>query len=282
MKMNMSAGCTVKPIVAPKPKAVTVNGTEIPRAEIARETQNHPAKSPIEAWKAAAQALAIRELLLQEARRLNIGAQPMAYDEGRRETEDESLVRLVIENGVTTPKASVDDCERYYAQNLRRFRSPSIFEASHILIMASPGDAKARGDARNQAAQVIVELQANPAAFAKLAKQYSACPSREVGGNLGQIGPGQTVPEFEQVLATLAVGVIHGTPIESRYGFHIIRLHRRVDGKQLPFEMVHPRIASYLEEHVRRTAIRQYISLLAGRAAVSGIDLAASNTALLQ
>ena len=280
--MNMSAGCTVKSTVAPKPKAVTVNGTEIPRAEIARETQNHPAKSPIEAWKAAAQALAIRELLLQEARRLNIVAQPMADDEGRRETEDESLVRLVIENEVTTPKASVDDCERYYAQNLRRFRSPAIFETSHILLIAPQGDAKARAAARSQAVLVIAELQANPAAFAALARQHSACPSREVGGNLGQIGPGQTVPEFEQALEALVVGVIHREPIESRYGFHIVRLDRRVDGKQLPFEMVHLRIAAYLEEHVRRTAIRQYISLLAGRATVSGIDLAASNTALLQ
>lgn len=280
--MNMSAGCTVKAIVAPKPKAVTVNSIEIPRAEIARETQNHPAKSPIEAWKAAAQALAIRELLLQEARSLNIAAQPMEDDEGRRETEDESLVRLVIESGVITPKASVDDCERYYTQNLRRFRSPAVFEASHILLIAPPGDAKARTTARSQAVLVIAELQANPAAFAALARQHSACPSREVGGNLGQIGPGQTVPEFEQALEALVVGVIHREPIESRYGFHVVRLDRRVDGKQLPFEMVHPRIASYLEEHVRRTAIRQYISLLAGRAAVSGIDLAASNTSLLQ
>jgi peptidyl-prolyl cis-trans isomerase C len=280
--MNMSAGCTVKSIVAPKPKAVTVNSIEIPRAEIARETQNHPAKSPIEAWKAAAQALAIRELLLQEAKRLNIVAQPMEDDEGRRETEDESLVRLVIESEVITPKASVDDCERYYTQNLRRFRSPAIFEASHILHIAPQRDAKARAAARGQAVLVIAELQANPAAFAALARQHSACPSREVGGNLGQIGPGQAVPEFEQALEALVVGVIHREPIESRYGFHIVRLDRRVDGKQLPFEMVQPRIAAYLEEHVRRTAIRQYISLLAGRATVSGIDLAASNTALLQ
>jgi peptidyl-prolyl cis-trans isomerase C len=280
--MNMSSSCTVKAVNIPKPKAVTVNNTEIPRAEIARETQNHPARSPFEAWKAAARALAIRELLLQEARRLDIVAQPMADDEGRRETEEESLVRQVIEREVITPKASAEDCQRYYAQNLRRFRSPAIFEASHILLVAPSGDQKARATARNQAGLVMAELQANPAAFAALARQHSACPSREVGGNLGQISPGQTVPEFEQALEALVVGVIHREPIESRYGFHIVRLDRRVDGRQLPFEMVHPRIAAYLEEHVRRTAICQYISLLAGRATVSGIDLAASNSALLQ
>lgn len=280
--MSMSAGCTVKPIVAAKPNAVTINGIEIPRAEIARETQNHPAKSPIEAWKAAARALAIRELLLQEARRLDIIAHPMSDDEGRRETEEEALVRLVIEREVMTPKAGVEDCQRYYAQNLRRFRSPAIFEVSHILLIAPSGDRKARAGARGQADLVIAKLQATPAAFAGLAQQYSACPSREVGGNLGQIGPGQTVPEFEQALGALAVGVIHGEPIESRYGFHIVRLDRREDGRQLPFELVRPRIAAYLEVHVRRTAIRQYIGLLAGRATVSGIDLNASNSTLLQ
>ncbi len=280
--MNMSAGCTVKSIAAPKPTAVTINDIEIPRAAIARETQNHPARSPIDAWKAAAQALAIRELLLQEARRLNIIAQPMSDNEGRSETEEECLVRLVVEHEVNTPKASSEDCRRYYAQNLRRFRSPAIFEASHILIIAQPGDKNARAAARRQAEQVIAELQANPAAFAALAKQHSACPSGKVGGNLGQIGPGQTVPEFERALGGMEPGVIHRDPVESRYGFHVVRLDRCVDGRQLPFDMVQPRIAAYLEEHVRRTAIRQYISLLAGRATINGIELAASNNALLQ
>ena len=115
-----------------------------------------------------------------------------------------------------------------------------------------------------------------------MARAHSACPSREVGGNLGQIGPGQTVPEFERALTTRSLGSVEGPPIETRYGFHIVRVNRHEPGRQLPFDLVCDRITDYLSEHVRRTAIRQYISQLAGRSVITGIDLAASNDPLVQ
>ena len=60
---------------------VTVGGKSIPSAAISREMQNHEAATPLEAWQAAARALVVREMLLQEARRLGIEAQPI---DGRR------------------------------------------------------------------------------------------------------------------------------------------------------------------------------------------------------
>jgi peptidyl-prolyl cis-trans isomerase C len=115
-----------------------------------------------------------------------------------------------------------------------------------------------------------------------MAKAESACPSGKTGGNLGQIGPGQTVPEFEQALASLPVGEIAPAPIESRYGFHIVVLDRRIEGRALPFEMVHPRIATWLDEKVRRVAIRQYITILAGRAEITGISFDGNASPLVQ
>jgi peptidyl-prolyl cis-trans isomerase C len=280
--MDVTSDCAIKPVITTKPKPVTVNGVEIPRAAISQETQNHPAGKPIEAWLAAARALAIRELLLQEARHLDLKSEPIADDEGRRETDDEALVRAVIEHEVTTPEPDEDACRRYYAQNMRRFRSADLFEVSHILLPADPRDEEARNAARRQAEALIEQLSTAPDRFLELAKSNSICPSREVGGNLGQIGPGQTVPEFERALMTMQVGATHDSPVESRYGFHVVRVNRREEGRQLPFELVHKRIADYLGERVRRTAIRQYISLLAGRAVITGIDLAGSDAPLIQ
>ncbi|MGL5735868.1 MAG: peptidylprolyl isomerase, partial [Beijerinckiaceae bacterium] len=68
-----------------------MNDVVIARNAIAQETQNHPAATPLEAWQAAARALVIRELLLQEARRLVLTPQPLQDDEGRRETGEEAL-----------------------------------------------------------------------------------------------------------------------------------------------------------------------------------------------
>lgn len=278
----MTSACAIKPAITARPKTVTVNGVEIARDAIARETQNHPATKPIEAWLAAARALVVRELLLQEARRLAIAIEPISDEDGRRETDEEALVRAVVEHEVVTPQTDEETCRRYWGQNLRRFRSDDLYEVSHILV-PSPTTAKAeRLLALCQAEALIESLVRSPELFAGLARQHSACPSREVGGNLGQIGPGQTVPEFERALPAMPVGSVHQKPVESRYGFHVVFVSHRHEGRQLPFDLVHERIADYLAERVRRTAIRQYISLLAGRAVITGIELAASPTPLLQ
>ena len=280
--MDVKAACAIKPVIATKPKSVTVNGVEISRAAISRETQNHPARKPTDAWLSAARALAIRELLLQEARALAMLPEPLTDDEGRRETDDEALVRAVIEREVATPKPDEATCRRYYTQNMRRFRSVDLSEVSHILIAADPRDGAARETAKRRANALIEILAKAPSQFGSLARSESDCPSREVDGNLGQIGPGQTVPEFEQALAAIPAGAVHGEPITSRYGYHVVRVSRREEGRQLPFEMVQQKISTYLAEHVRRTAIRQYISVLAGRAVITGIDLAGTTTSLVQ
>lgn len=281
--MSQATTCSVKPVItSAKPQIVTVNAVVIPKAAIAREIQNHPASTPVGAWKAAARALAIRELLLQEGKRLQVAATPACDAEGRRETDDEALINALVAQEVKVPDAGDADCQRYYDQNRARFRSPDIFEAAHILLPAAPKDTIARDEARLQAEALIELLAATPENFAALALAHSACPSCEVGGNLGQIGPGQTVAEFESALAQMLPGKVHGKPVETRYGFHVVYMARREPGRQLAFDMVRDRIAAYLSERVHRTAVRQYISLLAGRAVIDGIDLASSDTPLLQ
>jgi peptidyl-prolyl cis-trans isomerase C len=275
-----AASCTVKPAISARPKTVSVNGVTIPREAIARETQNHPAAKPIEAWQAAARALVIRELLLQEAVRLEVPAEPEADEEGRRETDEEARIRALVSREVRTPEPDEANCLRYYEQNKRRFQSPALYEAAHILLAFKPDVDKAA--LHEEARLILAMLTADPAAFAALAKLHSACPSREVGGNLGQIGPGQTVAEFEAALAAMEPGSIHAEPVESRYGLHIVRLDRRIEARQLPFEIARPLIAGYLSDHVQRTAQRQYVSLLAGRAAIVGVDLEAAASPLMQ
>lgn len=254
---------------------VSVNGVAIASADIARETQHHQASDPDVAWDLAARALAIRELLSQEADRLGIAAEPIEDEEGRRETLQEARLRAVIEREVRVPRADEATCRRYYQANVARFRSPDLCEAAHILIPHGP-------QARELAAGLIAELRQRPERFADAADAHSACPSGKQGGNLGQIGPGQTVPEFEAALRALPVGAIHPEPIESRYGLHIVRLDRRIEGRQLPFELVHERIAAYLEDSVQRRALRQYVTVLAGRANVTGVDLTAAASPLVQ
>lgn len=268
--------CAVHKAVLPKGRGVTVNGVAIPRDLISREAQHHPARTPLGAWKAAARALAIRELLLQEARRLDIAGEPLADDDGRRETDEEAAIRVLVAREVKTPRADAATCRRYYEQNGQRFRSSDIYEASHILFAAPAGDAAAYARARTAAEAALAVLREHPEQFAALAAMHSACASSAQGGNLGQITAGQTTPEFEQALFALAPGTMAAEPIATRYGFHIIRLDRKHEGRQLPFETVAGRIAEYLQQSVRRRALAQYVARLAGAAQIEGIDLASA------
>jgi peptidyl-prolyl cis-trans isomerase C len=254
---------------------VSVNGVAIASADIARETQHHGAADPDVAWDLAARALAIRELLTQEADRLGIEAEPMEDEDGRRETPQEARLRGLVEREVNVPSADEATCRRYYQANLARFHSPDLCEVAHILIPRGP-------HALELAKGLLAELQQRPERFAEAAAIHSVCPSGKQGGNLGQIGPGQTVPEFESKLSTLQVGTIHPEAIESRYGLHIVRLDRRIEGRQLPFELAHERIAAYLEDSVHRRALHQYVTILAGRAQLTGVDFAAATSPLVQ
>jgi len=260
-----------------KPLPVCVNGVAIARDAIQREMQHHMASKPIDAWRNAARALVIRELLLQEARRLAIAPEPLDDGEGRRETDEEAIIRGLIEREVSVPEPDDDTCRRYYEQNRARFRSPDIYEASHILFGAARSDLEAYAQARADAEGVLAALSERPESFAALARSYSRCPSAEQDGNLGQITAGQTTPEFEQALVALAPGQICEAPVETRYGFHIIRLDRKHDGRVLPYEVVAGRIADYLRDSVRQRADAQYIARLVSAARIEGIDLAGAD-----
>ena len=87
--------------------------------------------------------------------------------------------------------------------------------------------------------------------------------------------PGETTPEFEQALVRARRRArCRRQPVATRFGFHIIRLDRKIEGRELPFELVAGRIADYLREAVTRRAAAQYIARLVSRADIRGIALA--------
>lgn len=269
-------GCSLHSDLAKAPRpTVKVNGVAIRHDAISREAQNHPAPTPASAWIAAAQALVVRELLLQEAGRLELTPEPTADAQGRRETDEDALIRQLLETAIKIPDADPDTCRRYYERNRSRFSAPTIYEAAHILIAAPRRDAGLFKKATAKAEELIAALKQSPDAFAGLARQHSGCPSGAQGGVLGQITPGQTTPEFEAALCTLDEGEITDEPVATRYGVHIIRLDRRIEGKELPFELVKQKISEYLRTAATTRAHTLYVRMLAEKAQIEGLQLEA-------
>jgi peptidyl-prolyl cis-trans isomerase C len=258
-----------------------VNGVAIAEAEIAREAQHHDAPTAEAAFAEAARALTVRELLLQCAGALGLVAAPLSQD-GGRETEEEALIRAVLEAEVRAPVATEAECRRHYETHSQRFRGPDLFEPAHILFSAPRTDAACYAAALDCAKAALAAVQADPSCFETLARTQSDCPSRTQGGRLGQVTRGETTPEFETFMVALAPGQLCPVAVQTRYGVHVLRLDRRADGRDLPFEAMRGRIAGFLQETSWRRAVAQYISLLAGQARIEGVALRASASALVQ
>jgi len=247
---------------------VIVNGHELNDAEMEQELPNHQdTPDPI---KSAMTALVLRRVLLDEAHHLGID----------NEDDDEKMIDALLQQEVSVPTPSRDECMRHYQAYPARFKVGELAEASHILFQVTPAvDLDAL---RKHASMVLADLLENPAGFAECAKANSNCPSSEVGGSLGQIGRGTTVPEFELALFSAEPKSIIPALIETRFGLHIIQLGRKVEGRLRSFEDSEKSIANAMHKASFDHALRQYLQLLVGRAKISGIDMQGADSPLVQ
>ena len=191
----------------------------------------------------------VRAMLLKRASELGLAAGP----------EDEVIERL-LDLEVKTPEPTVEECRRYYDRNSARFSAGDLAEASHILFAITPRVPP--GALRAKAAGVHAVATRDPARFTELAAQYSNCPSAAQGGSLGQIGRGDTVPEFEAALfADARLGVLPDL-VTTRHGFHVVLVARRIAGRSVPFEEARATIEAFLRERSTERALAQYLQVL--------------------
>ena len=252
-----------------------VNGETVPHTTVAAETQNHdaPAGKPGIAWRKAANAVAIRTLLLQEARARALVPMRKEVGPGKFETDEEAQIRDLLET-VVDP-VSPDDNAVYaeWEKGPERFRAPPLWEVSHILCACDPRDEKTTHDAMHRAEALAKAACKDAKSFAAIAKRESDCGSKSSGGSLGQLGPGDTVPEFEAILRNLHEGKITPEPILTRHGWHIVRMDAVALGAVLPFEAVKPKIAEAMEKASWAQHARQFVDQLVASAEIKGADL---------
>lgn len=250
---------------------VVVNRVLISDNEINEESGHVDVEGITARHEEAARRLVVRELLRLQAREHGLDTQ----------SDLDSAIEEVLTREVNIPQVDDDACRRYYESNTDRFCTPVIAEVRHILLKAAPDDPDERATAEKQAEQLITELLSDAGLFPALASQWSACPSGEEGGHLGQISRGQTVPEFEKVVLRHEPGLAL-RPVETRYGFHVIEVLAREGGEPLPYESVYQLIADYLQERSWRRAVHQYIQILIDEADIRGVEFPQNDSPLIQ
>jgi len=154
-------------------------------------------------------------------------------------------VVLSVDAAERSVQVTDDELKKIYEESKEaRFATPEERHASHILI-AAPATASAdeKTKAKAAAEDIYKQVKAAPAKFGELARKYSKDPgSAEKGGDLGSFGRGLMVKPFDDALFSMKSGDIVG-PVETQYGYHIIRLDGIKGGQVTPFEKVKAQLA---------------------------------------
>jgi len=242
---------------------ISVDGISIDETDLANELQYHQYPNFDQVVQNAGQALVIRQVLKN-----------YALKQGMEVTSDneEAVLQKIMANQVVTKEPTESDCLTYFNNNQKRFSTQPLLEVDHILLAAAKDDLPSREVAKNNAKEIIEKLKQDPCLFPALAQEYSACPSKKTGGSLGQLSKGQTVPEFERQLENLPQGLA-SKPIESRYGFHVVNVTRRIDGKPLEYSMVSDKVRNYLSHRASHLGIQAFIQGIVEKADIKGIEL---------
>jgi peptidyl-prolyl cis-trans isomerase D len=197
--------------------------------------------------------------------------------------EKRQIKYVVIDSAKMAAAATVtdQDLQSYYDQHKDEFRVAEQVKVSHILIktpLPAPGakeDEKAVADARAKAEGVLKEVKAG-GDFAKLAEKYSDDPgSAKTGGELGWIGRGRTVPEFEKAAFSLGKGQTSDL-IKSSYGFHIIRVEDKQDAHLKSLAEVKGEIEEKVKQQKTTHATETAANSLLSAARTDGLDKAAA------
>jgi peptidyl-prolyl cis-trans isomerase D len=142
-----------------------------------------------------------------------------------------------------------EEVRKQYESNATQYTAPEERSASHILIPVKP-DAKddEKAAAKKLADEVYEKAKANPAKFAELAKQYSKDPgSAQQGGDLGSFGRGSMVKPFEDAVFAAKQGDLIA-PVQSDFGWHVIKVNGVRPARTQPFEEVRAQIEGELRK----------------------------------
>lgn len=231
-----------------------VNGTPITEAEVDRfiaglgqraQTYNTP-----EGRKIVLQQLVSNKLILLDAKRNLLEVEPEFKAELAR-LRDNLLVSYASDKIISGVRVTDKEASEYYEANKEKFTTGESVNASHILV-----------ESEDLAKELIEKINTGAISFEDAAKEYSTCPSKENGGNLGDFSKGQMVPEFDSAVFSMTVGELGSEPVKTQFGYHVIKLNSKKPSETMPFENIAEDIKDALLNEKRRKAYESKINQL--------------------
>jgi peptidyl-prolyl cis-trans isomerase C len=191
-------------------------------------------------------------------------------------------IETLLDHQLDVPEPSEEACQRHYAAHESSYSSGEKIHARHIIFAVIEGVDVVVLRKRAEVALLDVRCHddKNTDIFAKAALELSNCPSGAQDGDWGWLNADDCAPEFAKELFG-QVGVLPRL-VHSRFGLHVVEVLQREPGVVKSFESVRGAVVMSLRQNTYVTALRQYLSLLAGQASVEGVELDTADTPLLQ
>ena len=190
------------------------------------------------------------KLLLLDARANLYETEPEFKAELARMKEN-LLINYAGSKVLSAVSVSDKEVEAYYEENKHQFGGGETVNASHILV-----------ETEEKALEILAAIKGGSLTFEEAAKAHSTCPSGERGGNLGDFGRGQMVPEFDSAVFAMEIGEITETPVKTQFGYHLIKLNSKSEASLPTLEEVKPQLSEMLLRDKQRKAYESRINQL--------------------
>jgi peptidyl-prolyl cis-trans isomerase C len=230
----------------------TIGSEKITMADFKQEVNSLPPQYRQMAADPAIQkefldTLVTRNIIYQEGVRQKMGENPMVkkqIDAFRKKL----VVAAILDQEVNRKIKDVSDAElkTYYDKNLKKFQQPRQVKARHILIKD-----------QKQAEEIRQRLLKGED-FATLAKEFSTCPSKTKGGDLGFFTKDQMVKEFSDVAFSLKPKEISPV-VKTQFGYHIILVDEIKEGKQQSFDEVKDKLGDKIRAERKNQYFKEYV-----------------------
>ena len=176
-----------------------------------------------------------------------------------------AVQRLLDQQILQKVAVTAEESKAFYDNNPNYFKQPDQVRARHILIKADPeGDAADLQTARQKIESIEDRLQAGED-FSELAKELSEGPSAAKGGDLGFFERRQMVKPFADAAFALKPGELSGI-VQTRFGYHLIKVEERQPASKLPYEEVRERLEESLKQQKAEKKLLAYLETLEARA----------------
>lgn len=182
-----------------------------------------------------------KELVLTDAKK-NLLEHDAEFKEELEKLKNELLANFYVEKILREIKVEPGEARDYFDAHPDEFQGEETVSASHILV-----------ESEDKAKDVKKKIDAGEMSFEEAAKAFSSCPSSQRGGDLGEFGRGQMVPEFETAAFALETGKV-SDPVQTQFGFHLIRVNEKKAAQKPEFDAVKDMILEKLLAEKQKSA----------------------------